>query len=202
MTSSMQGAILISIHNDILPFKTEASDEMEQDTGIIPPTRTSVSSVYALDAEQCVVGRDPNCQVRVNEKRTDISRRHLTIMHKDSQYIIVDHSLHGTFVNGLRVNGPTRLDSDDIIGLANTHHMLRFMNYDQLGASQVNLTERENEVLILLAAGRTVKEIADDLVISQHTVSSHLKKLYEKLGVNSRSEAVSQGRKLHLIAHI
>lgn len=52
------------------------------------------------------------------------------------------------------------------------------------------LSSREREVLALLAAGRTNKEIADSLMLSLPTVKSHLSRLYTKLGVNDRAHAI------------
>jgi DNA-binding NarL/FixJ family response regulator len=52
------------------------------------------------------------------------------------------------------------------------------------------LTQREQELLALLAKGRSDKEIADKLSISLSTVRSHLKHIYEKLQVQSRTAAV------------
>jgi DNA-binding NarL/FixJ family response regulator len=51
------------------------------------------------------------------------------------------------------------------------------------------LSERENEILILLAKGYRYKEIADAFSCSVHTVRSHLRRIYEKLHVTSRTEA-------------
>lgn len=56
---------------------------------------------------------------------------------------------------------------------------------------QFNLSERENEVLKLLADGNSYKMIAAKLSITYYTVNAHLKKIYEKLQVHSASEAVS-----------
>lgn len=58
------------------------------------------------------------------------------------------------------------------------------------------LTDREWEVLDLLAAGARTEEIARTLVLSPETVRSHLKNLYRKLGVRSREEAVQAARHL------
>lgn len=52
------------------------------------------------------------------------------------------------------------------------------------------LTEREVEVLTLAAEGMTNKEIGKVLFISDRTVQGHLKNIYDKLGVNTRTEAV------------
>jgi DNA-binding NarL/FixJ family response regulator len=57
------------------------------------------------------------------------------------------------------------------------------------GSGLQNLTGREREVLALLARGMTNKEIANALVITPNTVKRHLKSLFAKLDVNTRSAA-------------
>lgn len=59
---------------------------------------------------------------------------------------------------------------------------------DELSA----LTEREREVLMLLAQGLVNKDIADKLVISTNTVKRHLKAIFDKLGVHTRSAATAK----------
>ncbi len=54
----------------------------------------------------------------------------------------------------------------------------------------VQLTKREEEILTLLSKGFLYKEIADQLFISPDTVHNHLRHIYEKLQVHSRTEAV------------
>lgn len=56
----------------------------------------------------------------------------------------------------------------------------------------VRLSAREEEVLILLSRGFANKEIADHLHVSTDTVRSHLKHIYEKMHVRSRTEAVAR----------
>jgi DNA-binding NarL/FixJ family response regulator len=51
------------------------------------------------------------------------------------------------------------------------------------------LTERENEVLVLIARGRANKEIARDLQIGEKTVKTHVSNILSKLGVQSRTQA-------------
>lgn len=58
------------------------------------------------------------------------------------------------------------------------------------GAASEKLTRREEEIMQLLIVGCLSKEIADKLSIGLETVNSHLKHIYEKLHVRSRTEAV------------
>jgi DNA-binding NarL/FixJ family response regulator len=60
------------------------------------------------------------------------------------------------------------------------------------------LSGRERAVLKLLAAGRTNKQIAQELFIAQGTVKAHVASIYRKLGVHSRAEAVSRANDLSL----
>jgi DNA-binding NarL/FixJ family response regulator len=62
------------------------------------------------------------------------------------------------------------------------------------------LTEREMEVLDLLAEGLANKQIALELSISEHTVKFHVSSIYTKLGATNRTEAVRIGARLGLIA--
>lgn len=61
------------------------------------------------------------------------------------------------------------------------------------------LTDRESEVLQLLAQGMSNKQIAARLSISEHTVKFHVSAIYGKLGVTNRTEAVRRGARLGLI---
>ena len=54
------------------------------------------------------------------------------------------------------------------------------------------LTEREKEILNLAATGKVYKEIADSLEITHETVKSHMKKIYHKLHVQNRVEAINK----------
>jgi DNA-binding NarL/FixJ family response regulator len=59
-------------------------------------------------------------------------------------------------------------------------------------AAQTVLSARENEILQLLAKGLLYKEIADKLGISTNTVRQHIHKIYEKLHVQNRTEALNK----------
>jgi len=67
------------------------------------------------------------------------------------------------------------------------------------GTETTHLSERENEVLRLIEKGLTYDEIAQVLGITWHTVTGYLRRVYKKLEVNSRSEAVFEARARGLI---
>jgi len=60
-------------------------------------------------------------------------------------------------------------------------------------------TTREMDILQHLVDGKSYKMISSDLNISYHTVNSHVKKIYDKLQVNSVSEAVSKALQQKII---
>ncbi len=70
--------------------------------------------------------------------------------------------------------------------LAARHVMAR-----QRAQRHVELTPREREVLFLVAEGLTNAQIAQRLVVSQETVKFHLRNIYQKLGVSTRTEAAA-----------
>jgi LuxR family maltose regulon positive regulatory protein len=61
------------------------------------------------------------------------------------------------------------------------------------------MSERELEVLALLAAGKSNRQIASELFVALSTVKTHIKNIYGKLGVHSRIQAVSRARDLGLL---
>jgi len=61
------------------------------------------------------------------------------------------------------------------------------------------LTERESEILRLIAAGKTLPEIAKELYLGVTTVKTHVQHLYEKLGVSDRAAAVAEAMRRGLI---
>lgn len=65
--------------------------------------------------------------------------------------------------------------------------------------SSLGITERERQVLQLLADGRSNKEIAARLGLSPNTVKTHVARLFEKLRVARRTEAIQLARELGLV---
>jgi DNA-binding NarL/FixJ family response regulator len=66
------------------------------------------------------------------------------------------------------------------------------------GRQTPTLTDREGEILALIAGGATNREIAAALFLSPHTVKEHTSTLYRKLGARNRAEAVQRAQRLGL----
>ena len=86
------------------------------------------------------------------------------------------------------------------------HVLLAAFDQDAANQKQVTyqqlvepLSERELEVLKLLATELSGPEIAQDLMVSINTVRTHTQNIYTKLGVNNRRSAVREAKKLNLI---
>jgi DNA-binding NarL/FixJ family response regulator len=69
------------------------------------------------------------------------------------------------------------------------HDVIVSLSADDAAREMAKLTHREHEILNLLSKGYVDKEIAEALGISVWTVHGHLKKVFEKLGVHTRTEA-------------
>lgn len=82
--------------------------------------------------------------------------------------------------------------AEDLVGLVD-----RLSHGSQ---TSVTLTEREREVLELLAQGSTTQAIAEALVLSLHTVRNHVRNVLMKLGAHSRLEAVAIALREGLVA--
>jgi DNA-binding CsgD family transcriptional regulator/tetratricopeptide (TPR) repeat protein len=67
---------------------------------------------------------------------------------------------------------------------------------DETSAERLGLTPREAEVLALVAAGRTNRQIGDELYVSDKTASVHVSNILRKLGVNSRVDAAAVAQRL------
>ena len=74
-----------------------------------------------------------------------------------------------------------------------------FVRNDAAIAS-LGLTARECEILELLASGKSMKELGRDLGVSPNTVKTHVARVYDKLEVQRRVNAIEKARALSLIA--
>jgi DNA-binding CsgD family transcriptional regulator len=79
-----------------------------------------------------------------------------------------------------------------LLVLLRPHLQQAYLDAEQRRHPVPRLTPRQNELLRLLAAGRTNSQIARQLGISEGTVRTHLENIYQKLGVSSRTAAVTR----------
>lgn len=70
---------------------------------------------------------------------------------------------------------------------------------DEAKLKELNLTPREFEILQRIAEGLSNREIAERLFVSENTVKTHSSRVFEKLGVNRRVQAVQKARELRLL---
>lgn len=60
--------------------------------------------------------------------------------------------------------------------------------------AEVRLSDRERDVLLALEKGLRLVDVANSLLVSENTIKTHLRRIYEKLGVDNRHDAVSRAR--------
>ncbi|HEY7402793.1 MAG TPA: response regulator transcription factor [Candidatus Angelobacter sp.] len=70
---------------------------------------------------------------------------------------------------------------------------------DEKRLNELGITPRELEILGLIAAGLSNREIADRLFVSENTVKTHSSRLFDKLGARRRTQAVQLGKEARLI---
>lgn len=133
---------------------------------------------------------------RIVQTMGDASFAQLRIKHKDGTYRIIDgvaHNLtHNPAIKGVVISFRDitgRSKEDD----AWTEQASLAIAKDYL------LTDREHRILILLAEGQSNTQIAELLIVSPSTVRFHITSIFSKLGVTSRTEAVSLALRRHII---
>ena len=89
--------------------------------------------------------------------------------------------------------------SADIVLVARVAPQARPTSFGGEATKETVLSNREREILALLADGLVNKQIAARLGISTNTVKTHLELLFDKLGVATRAEAVATGVKRGLL---
>ncbi|WP_298733746.1 response regulator transcription factor [uncultured Chitinophaga sp.] len=119
--------------------------------------------------------------------------------HQEKQYVLeaLKAGAHGYIVKSSRLTEIYQ-GIQDAIRYGGTlcprvcYTLIRHINEDPLQNIRYKLTEREYELLHLLKEGHSYKVMADRLHLSVFTVNHHLKKIYHKLNVSSKSELVSR----------
>ena len=123
------------------------------------------------------------------------------------RYLVIDHSLeiYGGLVAlvfvtlgiwlGRKLTG--RRETVVIREIARPATTTFILNEDKLAS--LGITRRELEILELIAAGLSNKEIAERAFVSENTVKTHSSRVFEKLGARRRTQAVQLGKEFRLI---
>lgn len=82
-------------------------------------------------------------------------------------------------------------------GIIATKVLEYFQQKKMQEVDESNLTERERQILQLLIKGNSYKEIAANIFISTETLNTHIKNIYRKLNVHSRSELAAKYNTAH-----
>lgn len=152
------------------------------------------------------IGRDPTNDLTLpNDSR--VSRSHAELRDRGGQWILLDlGSSNGTKVNDHRIAQHPLRDGDRIqlggtvvvFGSGKDPHATEADRGNMEEAP--DLSERERQVLALVAEGLTDKEVAERLFISASTVRSHLDRIGEKTGLRRRTELTRLAVDLGIVA--
>lgn len=113
-------------------------------------------------------------------------------------YLLKDVNPHELF-NGIvdTLNGGAAMNPS--IALKTLKLLRNPVDFEDISKEEINLTNREVEVLEQLSKGLSYKVIADNLFLSPSTVRKHIENIYSKLQVHSKLEAVQKARRNNLI---
>jgi two-component system, NarL family, response regulator LiaR len=117
------------------------------------------------------------------------------------RFLVVEHSLeiYGGLVAlvfatvGIRL-GLTLTRKEEVVVPAQTPFVRNGATVSQLG-----ITPREMDILEHIASGKSTREIAAALFVSENTVKTHASRLFDKLNVSRRTQAIVEGKRLGLI---
>lgn len=160
---------------------------------------------FRLDCGEFIVGRSKRAQIVIAD--ATVSRRHARIVCSRDALILEDlASANGTFVSECPVTRCEVRAGDHIrfggvlCAVSTTPFFLGEAAEDesthQIPKRQTecleSLTKAQQEIVRLIAAGRTEAEIAELLCKSPHTIHTHLKAIFTRLSVHSRAELIAK----------
>ena len=123
------------------------------------------------------------------------------------RFLVVDHNLEifggvvAAIFTGLGIYFGLKLGKDkEVVAVKEVQVISNgTFSLDQSKLNEFRITDREYEILELMAHGLSNREIGEKLFISENTVKTHSSRLFEKLNASRRTQAVSIGKKYGLI---
>lgn len=150
-----------------------------------------MANVDGLSATRAIVERAPSVKILLLTASDDVDLGMVGL-----RAGAAGHQVKGGPVDGI-VDAVVRMAAGEpVVGPELTWRLIDSLRALPVGGQGVRpvrskLTPREWEVLDLLCAGRSVDQIADELVLARDTVRTHVKRLLRKLGAHSQAEAIS-----------
>jgi DNA-binding CsgD family transcriptional regulator len=184
-------------------WELRAADLAEQ---LLPNARTLADSrtgEFYMTCAELTVARLSAVTDRLDDATDYFERARVSLERRNQQVLraIVDYDEALTRVEHHRPGGARLLDAAreqfEELGMREWSRRLAIVEVPELGLPD-QLTAREAEILRLVAAQRTNREIAAELVVSVHTVERHVQNAYRKIGANSRADARAYASRVEL----
>jgi len=165
---------------------------------LFPSASGATDWVHTLADSAATIGRNDDNDIVLPGAL--VSRYHARIDWTGVEYVVEDlHSTNGTWVNDELITAPVSLKDGDTLRFGDFRvgfavegaHTIKGAPSVVAAASPAGLTPRESEVLRLIAAGQTNREISQHLVLSERTVARHITNIYTKIGARSKAEATA-----------
>jgi pSer/pThr/pTyr-binding forkhead associated (FHA) protein len=194
-----------------------ASTSMPQKARKVAPTPTLTvregelaGTVIRLSEDEGTIGRREDNTYVIPDPR--VSRLHASVRKEAGSYVVTDlGSSAGTKVNGEEISGPHVLHHGDVITLGPIP--FAFEDPSKMGSDDEatmvfevpdtpvgpSLSPRQQQVLEGMSAGKTNKEIGEDLGVTERTVKAYAQELYDKLDARNRAGAVAEAMKRGLL---
>ena len=151
----------------------------------------------AADLIGIILKRNPQAQVLVATAASDDNTVMQTINAGANGYVLLSESTDLAGCLRLMLSGGSPVSPTIARSVLRSLHCRNDMR--RQAPENSPLSTRELDVMRLLARGISYAEVAQILTISEHTVTTHIKKIYRKLNVHSRAEAIYEARRLALV---
>lgn len=160
-----------------------------------------------LNSDELTVGRAAQNDLTLEDPL--VSRLHAIFMRRGDVILLEDLGSHnGSYVNNERLHQIRQLHHGDTIVLGSSRAMYEDPSLiteentvvsEPTAFAAQTFTQRQLQVLRLLARGLANKQIAERLFVSERTVKAYLSSIFEKLQVQNRSGAITAALRLGLI---
>lgn len=160
-----------------------------------------------MNTEEVTVGRGSQNDLVLDDPL--VSRLHAIFMRRGDVVLLEDLGSHnGTYVNNERMHQIRQLHHGDTITVGSSRAMFEDPSLiteettvvsEPMAFAAQTFTQRQLQVMRLLARGLSNKQIAERLFVSERTVKAYLSSIFEKLQVQNRSGAITAALRLGLI---